>query len=95
VAIAGRLDYSRYGWLDRQLIRFIMMLTGGPTDPRTVVDFTSWEMVDDVAQRIAALNQHLGMPARQRSPENSNPNCAPARAAPVPSPSHEMHEQTA
>ncbi|MGO9007968.1 MAG: flavodoxin domain-containing protein, partial [Beijerinckiaceae bacterium] len=27
VAIAGRLDYARCGWLDRQLIRFIMKLT--------------------------------------------------------------------
>ena len=35
LAIAGRLDYARYGWLDRQSIRFIMKLTGGPTDPKT------------------------------------------------------------
>ena len=26
LAIAGRLEYPRYGWLDRQAIRFIMML---------------------------------------------------------------------
>ena len=49
VAIAGRLDYARYGWLDRQLIRFIMMLTGGPTDPRTSIEYTAWNVVDDVA----------------------------------------------
>ena len=24
LAVAGRLDYPRYGWLDRQMIRFIM-----------------------------------------------------------------------
>jgi menaquinone-dependent protoporphyrinogen oxidase len=95
VAIAGRLDYSRYGWLDRQLIRFIMMLTGGPTDPGTAVDFTSWEMVDEIAQRIAALRRPIGVPARQRSAENSNANREPARALAVPSPSHAMHEQTA
>jgi len=55
LAIAGRLDYSRYGWLDRQLIRFIMKLTGGPTDPATCIDYTPWSVVDDVALRIAAL----------------------------------------
>ena len=35
VAFAGRLDYRRYSWRDRQIIRFIMLLTGGPTDPDT------------------------------------------------------------
>ena len=59
LAIAGRLDYSRYGWLDRQLIRFIMKLTGGPTDPKACIDFTPWDVVDDVALRIAALHGQL------------------------------------
>ncbi|MGH8629782.1 MAG: menaquinone-dependent protoporphyrinogen IX dehydrogenase, partial [Burkholderiales bacterium] len=35
---AGRLDYPSYGFLDRNLIRFIMLLTGGPTDPRAIVE---------------------------------------------------------
>jgi menaquinone-dependent protoporphyrinogen oxidase len=56
LAIAGRLDYSRYGWLDRQVIRFIMKLTGGPTDSRTCIDYTPWDVVDDIASRIAALH---------------------------------------
>ncbi len=62
-AIPGRLDYARYGWRDRQLIRFIMKLTGGPTDPRTCVEYTVWSVVDDIALRIAELhagNQPLG-----------------------------------
>ena len=63
LAIAGSLDYSRYGWLDRQLIRFIMKLTGGPTDPTTCIDFTPWNVVDDVALRIAALNGSIHAPA--------------------------------
>jgi menaquinone-dependent protoporphyrinogen oxidase len=54
-AIAGRLEYPRYGWLDRQAIRFIMLLTGGPTDPKTSVEYTAWNEVDDVALRIAEL----------------------------------------
>lgn len=55
LAIAGRLDYARYSWADRQLIRFIMKLTGGPTDPRTSIEYTPWNVVDDVALRIAEL----------------------------------------
>jgi menaquinone-dependent protoporphyrinogen oxidase len=54
-AIAGRLDYARYRWLDRQMIRFIMKLTGGPTDPNACVEYTSWEAVDALAARIAAI----------------------------------------
>ena len=55
VAVAGRLDYPRYGWLDRQMIRLIMTLTQGPTDPATTIEYTAWEVVDDVALRIAEL----------------------------------------
>ena len=54
-AFAGRLDYRRYSWRDRQIIRFIMLLTKGPTDPATSIEYTSWQAVDDFAARIAAL----------------------------------------
>ena len=56
-AFAGRLDYRRYSWRDRQIIRFIMLLTGGPTDPDTRIEYTSWDAVDDFADRIAALRR--------------------------------------
>lgn len=55
-AVAGRLDYPHYGWLDRQIIRLIMKMTGGPTDPKSCVEFTSWEAVDYIASRIADLH---------------------------------------
>ena len=51
-AIAGRLDYPRYGWLDRQVIRLIMAMTGGPTDPRACIEFTDWAAVDAIADQI-------------------------------------------
>jgi menaquinone-dependent protoporphyrinogen oxidase len=51
-AFAGRLDYQRYRWFDRQIIRFIMLLTGGPTDPSTSIEYTSWLDVDEFAARI-------------------------------------------
>jgi len=57
VAFAGRLDYRRYNWRDRQIIRFIMLLTGGPTNPDTRVEYTSWDAVDDFAARIADLRR--------------------------------------
>jgi menaquinone-dependent protoporphyrinogen oxidase len=57
VAFAGRLDYRSYGWLDRQIIRFIMLLTRGPTDPDTNVEYTSWPAVDEFAARIAELQR--------------------------------------
>ena len=71
LAIGGRLDYSRYRWMDRQLIRFIMKLTGGPTDPRTCVEYTRWDVVDDVALRIAALHGRFDAIATQTESGNS------------------------
>jgi menaquinone-dependent protoporphyrinogen oxidase len=52
---AGKLDYPRYGFLDRLAIRFIMWMTGGPTDPRTVVEFTDWNEVEAFGRRVAQL----------------------------------------
>jgi menaquinone-dependent protoporphyrinogen oxidase len=52
---AGRIDYRKYGFLDRQVIRFIMWLTHGPTDPRACVEFTDWDSVEAFAQRVSGL----------------------------------------
>lgn len=52
---AGRLDYPRYGFIDRQMIRLIMKMTGGPTDPSTVIEYTDWTAVDAFARRVSAL----------------------------------------
>jgi menaquinone-dependent protoporphyrinogen oxidase len=54
---AGNLDYQRYGVIDRNIIRFIMWITGGPTDPATKAEYTDWEEVRRFAQRIASLAQ--------------------------------------
>ena len=51
----GVLDYQRYGPFDRHVIRFIMRLTGGPTDLHTNVEFTPWDEVRRFAGRVAAL----------------------------------------
>jgi menaquinone-dependent protoporphyrinogen oxidase len=52
---AGKIDYPRYGILDRQVIRFIMWLTNGPTDPGAVVEFTDWREVEAFAGVIARM----------------------------------------
>jgi menaquinone-dependent protoporphyrinogen oxidase len=52
---AGNLDYARYGVADRNIIRFIMWLTGGPTDPKTRIEYTNWDEVRRFAQRVASL----------------------------------------
>jgi menaquinone-dependent protoporphyrinogen oxidase len=49
---AGKIDYPRYGFFDRQIIRFIMWLTDGPTGARDVIDFTDWAQVDEFAHVI-------------------------------------------
>lgn len=46
---AGKLDYQRYTFWDRQIIRFIMCITKGPTDPMTNVEFTDWRQVENFA----------------------------------------------
>lgn len=52
---AGKIDYPRYGAVDRMVIRFIMWLTGGPTDPETVVEFTDWREVEAFGSLIARM----------------------------------------
>lgn len=51
----GNLDYPRYSAMDRNIIRFIMWLTGGPTDPQTRIEYTNWDAVRDFAARVAAM----------------------------------------
>lgn len=52
---AGKLDYPRYAFWDRQIIRFIMLLTRGPTDPKAVVDYTDWQQVERFAKTIREM----------------------------------------
>ena len=52
---AGKIDYPRCGAVDRMVIRFIMWLTGGPTDPNAVVEFTDWQEVEAFGGLIARM----------------------------------------
>ncbi len=52
---AGKIDYQRYSFFDRQMIRFIMWLTHGPTGAHDCVEFTHWASVDAFGERVAKL----------------------------------------
>jgi menaquinone-dependent protoporphyrinogen oxidase len=52
---AGKLDYPRYSPVDRLVIRLIMWLTGGPTDPKAAVEFTDWREVEAFGGVIARM----------------------------------------
>lgn len=55
----GRLDYPKYGFWDRTMIRFIMWMTKGPTAPDTVVEYTDWEKVDDFANNLVIVAEDM------------------------------------
>tara|TARA_B100000029_G_C17225878_1_gene833531 strand:- start:119 stop:640 length:522 start_codon:yes stop_codon:yes gene_type:complete len=49
---AGKIDYPKYGFWDKQIIRLIMLITKGPTDTSKTFEFTDWQMVDEFAHKI-------------------------------------------
>jgi menaquinone-dependent protoporphyrinogen oxidase len=44
---AGRINYSKYNFFDRAMIKFIMKITKGPTEQSTNIEFTNWQKVDE------------------------------------------------
>ncbi|MEI7614715.1 MAG: menaquinone-dependent protoporphyrinogen IX dehydrogenase, partial [Betaproteobacteria bacterium] len=40
---------------DRLMIRLIMLMTKGPTDPETVVEFTDWQQVENFARLLSEM----------------------------------------
>ena len=52
---AGMLDYPKYGFWDRNIIRLIMKMTGGPTDMKTSMEFTDWARVAEFGKRFEEL----------------------------------------
>lgn len=52
---AGKLDYPRYRFFDRLMIRFIMLMTKGPTNPTAVIEFTDWQQVESFGRQISEL----------------------------------------
>ena len=49
---AGKVNYAIYRPLDRFIIRMIMRITGGPTDPETDIEYTDWSRVEAFARQV-------------------------------------------
>jgi len=52
---AGKIDYRKYSFWDRLIIRFIMWITKGPTDPDSVYEFTNWELVEEFGRVVSKM----------------------------------------
>ena len=49
---AGKVDYPKYGFFDKYIIKLIMYITNGPTDTSQSYEFTDWSKVDDFAREL-------------------------------------------
>lgn len=49
---AGKIDYPKYRFFDKFMIRFIMWITKGPTDTSGTFEFTDWKKVNDYAEQL-------------------------------------------
>jgi len=52
---AGKIDYPSYTFWDRLMIRLIMWITKGPTDPKTIIEFTDWNKVEAFGKVISNM----------------------------------------
>jgi menaquinone-dependent protoporphyrinogen oxidase len=50
---AGRLAYTKYGWLKRKIMRRIVRGEGGDTDTSRDWEYTDWDAVDRFAAQFA------------------------------------------
>ena len=49
---AGKVDYPKYGFFDKYIIKLIMYITNGPTDTSQSYEFTDWSKVEDFAREL-------------------------------------------
>ena len=49
---AGKVDYPNYSFFDKYIIKFIMLVTKGPTDTSQSYEFTDWSKVDDFSEEL-------------------------------------------
>lgn len=52
---AGALDYSRYSFWDKYMIKLIMIITKGPVFSNLPIEYTDWDQVRDFADEIKKL----------------------------------------
>ena len=49
---AGKIDYPKYKFVDKHMIRLIMWITKGPTDIKNTYEFTDWDQVDEFSKQL-------------------------------------------
>ena len=49
---AGKIDYPKYKFIDKHMIRLIMWITKGPTDVKNTYEFTDWNGVDEFSKQL-------------------------------------------
>ena len=49
---AGKIDFPNYNFLEKYIIKVIMWITNGPTDTSKTFEFTDWEDVKKVSDKI-------------------------------------------
>ena len=54
---AGKVDYPKYRFIDKHMIRLIMWITNGPTDISKTYEFTDWEKVEEFAHEIKKISR--------------------------------------
>ena len=54
---AGKVDYPKYRFIDKNMIRLIMWITNGPTDISKTYEFTNWDKVEEFAHEIRKISQ--------------------------------------
>lgn len=52
---AGKVEYSKYKFFDKHMIRFIMWLTNGPTQLNSCTEYTDWNNVKLFAAKICKM----------------------------------------
>ena len=51
----GEISYPKYRFWDKTMIRLIMWMTKGPTDPNSTFDFTNWDEVEAFGRSIGDI----------------------------------------
>ncbi|WP_255515550.1 menaquinone-dependent protoporphyrinogen IX dehydrogenase [Flavobacterium sp. ZT3R18] len=51
----GKLDYKLYSFKDRLLIKLIMLITKGPINSKTVIEYTNWNKVDEFGKEFIKI----------------------------------------
>lgn len=53
---AGTLNYKMYSFKDRILIKLIMLITKGPVNTKTNIEYTNWNEVDKFAEDFSCID---------------------------------------